>query len=257
MPAPTPTAYAHDQLATNPAKVASYLVPTIERLGAERVVDVGCGVGAMVTELLARGVDAYGVDLATLAPDWDALGQDRDRFFVVWPDEFELPFENGSVDLAFSIGVIEHIGTSDSDATLLAEYRDVRRAWLSEVFRTVRPGGYLLVGCPNRTFPIDVAHGYNPNAHRWELWLSARAGAMVHRPWGEHFLASYKDIQDAVSHLPCTITPMSVAGLLNYTRVPKLVRPLVRAYVERLPRRLLGTAFNPWTMALVQRSPRS
>jgi SAM-dependent methyltransferase len=253
MPAPVETGYAHDQLLTNPAKVASYLVPVIERLGADRVVDVGCGVGAMVTELLARGVDAYGVDLATLAPNWDALGQSRERFFVVWPDDFELPFADGSVDLAFSIGVIEHIGTSDANCVLRSDYREVRKAWIGEVFRTVRPGGHLLIGCPNRTFPVDVAHGWNPQARQWEEWLSARAGAMVHKPWGEHFLASYQDVRDAVRDLPCTLTPMSVAGLLNYSRVPTLLRPLVRTYVERMPKRLLGTGFNPWTMALVQR----
>jgi SAM-dependent methyltransferase len=253
LPAPVESAYAHDQLLTNPAKVASYLVPIIERLGAERVADIGCGVGAMVTELVARGIDAYGVDLATLAPNWDGLGQSRDRFFVVWPDEFELPFADGSVDLAFSIGVIEHIGTSDSNVTLRADYREVRRAWLTEVFRTVRVGGHLLVGCPNRMFPVDVAHGWNPNARRWEEWLSTRAGAMVHKPWGEHFLASYRDITSAFRDLPCTVIPMSVAGLLNYSRVPRFVRPVVRTYLERLPQRLLGTAMNPWTMALIRK----
>ncbi len=245
--------YAQDQLDTNEEKTRNFLIPLLERTGGNVVLDVGCGVGKSVAVLQQEGYDAYGVDLAGLTRFWARGNYARDRFYVIDPVDFRMPFEDESFDLAFSIGAIEHVGTRDGHADLRPDYVEMRRRWLAEVFRTVRRGGYLLMGGPNRTFPIDVAHGLDPQASGWERWLSARLGATVHRTRGNYFLWSYGDIRKYLGDLPYRMEVLRVTGLLNFSRVWGLARPLARFYVNRLPGPLLGTGLNPWTLALIKR----
>jgi len=145
------------------------------------------------------------------------------------------------------------VGTSDGHASRLPDYRVIRRDWLREVYRCVRPGGYLLMGGPNRQFPIDVAHGLDSRASRIERWLSGCAGVSVHKPWGEGFLWSYGDFGEFLSGLPFALTPLRIDGYLGLSRVPAALRPLVKLYLHALPRRWLGTGLNPWVLALIRR----
>jgi SAM-dependent methyltransferase len=245
--------YGHDQREKNSRITREYLEPLCERTASRVVLDVGCGVGKSVMTLLEDGYDAYGVDLAALTRHWAADACPPDRFFVVPPLELALPFEDESIDLAFSFGVLEHLGTADGGATRRADYHRIRQQWLREVFRVVRPGGYLLMGGPNRNFPFDLSHGLDAGASSSERWLSRIVGASVHRTWGEYFLWGYRDFDRYLEGLQYELTPLSIRGLLQFGRVPKALRPAVRLYVEHLPRPLLGTGFNPWVMALVRR----
>lgn len=245
--------YGHDQHENNARVTREYIEPLCERTGSRVVLDVGCGVGKSVTTLLEDGYDAYGVDLAALTRHWSATGCPADRFFVVPPLELTLPFDDDVVDLAFSFGVLEHLGTTDGGATRRPDYHRIRRQWLREVFRVVKPGGYLLMGGPNRNFPFDLSHGLDAAASPMERWVSSAVGASVHRPWGEYFLWSYDDFPRYLDGLAYEIEPLSLRGLLKFGRVPAALRPIVRLYVERLPRPLLGTGFNPWVMGLVRK----
>jgi SAM-dependent methyltransferase len=246
--------YAEEQLAVNTRKALEYVVPIVERCGARSVVDIGCGVGTMVATFLERGLDAYGVDVAGLSQRWSRLRLPAGRFVIIDPMDMRLPFADASVDFAFSLGVIEHVGTSNGHSDRLPDYRARRAKWLREVYRTLTPGGHMLMGGPNRKFPVDVAHGLDSRAAGWERALSRMAGASIHRTWGENFLWSYEDFPEYLAGLPHTVEPLSVAGYVNHGRVPALLRPVVKGYVDRMPRALLGTGFNPWVMALVRRT---
>jgi SAM-dependent methyltransferase len=245
--------YAGEQLAVNARKTLDYVAPIVERCAARTVVDIGCGVGTMVATFLERGYDAYGVDVAGLSQRWARLGLPAERFVIVDPMRMELPFADESVDFAFSLGVIEHVGTSNGHSDRLPDYRARRAAWLREVFRTLRVGGHMLMGGPNRNFPVDVAHGLDSRASSWERALSRMAGASIHKTWGENFLWSYADFPAYLDGLAYRLEPLSVAGYVHYGRVPALVRPVVRGYVNHMPRAALGTGLNPWVMALVRR----
>lgn len=100
-----------------------------------RALDVGCGGGHAALELARRqpGLEVVGLDLsaeqvARARKRADALG-DRVRFVV--GSALELPFEDGSFDLVYSVASIKH-------------WPDRRRG-LSECVRVLRPGGWLLV----------------------------------------------------------------------------------------------------------------
>jgi SAM-dependent methyltransferase len=245
--------YAEDQERENAGKVNRYLRPILDRLGAKRLLDAGCGVGAMVQSLLDLGYDTYGFDLQEQTPIWAAAGRSTDRFVVTDPLRLDLPFADGSFDCVFSFGVLEHVGTEDGHATRRTDYHAIREQWVRELFRVVAPGGHLLLGGPNKAFPVDTAHALDAGASQAERWLSAKVGVSIHKPWGPYFLWGYDDVRRYLDGLSCRIEGLSVDGLANYTRVPAPFGALARGYVRHLPKPLLATGFNPWVMALVRR----
>ncbi|MCR6666271.1 MAG: class I SAM-dependent methyltransferase [Methyloversatilis sp.] len=250
-PEVTTDEYAADQEAVNVRKTIDYLLPMVQARGARTLLDVGCGVGAMVKTFLDLGYDAYGVDLPDLHRHWARLNIPFERMCVVSPDSFRLPFADNSIDFAYTLGVIEHVGTSNGHSDRLPDYHDIRRAWLREVFRVVRPGGCALIGGPNRRFPVDVAHDLDSRASMVEKWLSRRLRVSLHKTWGENFLWAYGDIDRYLEGLSYTVEPQSIAGFLSCGRVPAPLRSLVQSYIEHIPARGLGTGLNPWVMALV------
>jgi len=249
--------YADEQMQLNERKALDFVLPHIRTCEAKKVLDVGCGIGKMVTTLSAEGYDAYGVDLSGLQNRWKRLKQPESNFFVVGPEELKLPFCDNSLDFAFSLGVIEHVGTVDGHADRSTNFHEIRRQWTQEIFRTIAPGGHMLLAGPNRAFPIDVAHGLDSKAHAIERTLSHWVGASVHKTWGDNFLWGYPDFHRYLSGHAYSLTPLSVANYLHHSRVPRSLRVLVKAYVDYLPQALLGTAFNPWTAVLVSKLPSS
>jgi len=246
--------YAEAQRQLNARKTLDFVLPQIDAVQARSVLDVGCGIGTMVTTLRQRGLDAYGVDLCGLQARWLRAALPTERFFIVGPDSLCLPFRDASLDFAFTLGVIEHVGTTDGHADRRADYHAVRRQWTREIFRTIKPGGAMLLAGPNRGFPVDVAHGLDSHASGLERWLSARLSVSLHKTWGEGFLWNYADVDRYLGGNGYTVQALSVARYVLHSRVPVPLRPLVRAYVEHLPARLLGTGFNPWMAVLVRKT---
>lgn len=247
--------YGHQQLHGNTRITRDFVEPLCRRTGSRRVLDVGCGVGQGVLTLAEDGFDAYGVDLASLTPFWRRLDCPRDRFFVVDAVDTRMPFDDATFDFAYSFGVIEHVGTTDGRATRRADYHDIRRRWLLEIMRVVRPGGHVLLGGPNRNFPVDMSHALDGEASVAERWVSRVARVSVHRPWGGYFLWGYDDVRRYLADVPHRLEALSVHRLLVFGRVPRPLRPVVRAYVRAIPRAMLGTGLNPWVVALVQKLP--
>ncbi len=246
--------YANDQAEVNVGKTHNYILPYLKKYKAKTVVDIGCGVGTMVDTIGKEGYEAYGVDLVTLSRYWEKLNLDRERFFLADPYRFELPFADNSVDFVFTLGVIEHVGTSNGHSDRLPNYHEIRKEWLREVFRIVKPGGRMLIGGPNRNFPIDTAHGPDSRCTAWEQRLTDKVGSTVHKTWGENFLWGYPDIHHYLEGLPYSMQGQSVEGLVHFSRVPGPFRKLAELYVKHLPKGLLSTGFNPWMMALVEKN---
>jgi len=253
VPDVTTDEYAANQEQVNTAKTINYLLPRVKAAGARSVLDVGCGVGAMVRNFIDLGYDAYGVDLPGLHRHWTRLALPPERMFIVDPDGLQLPFADNSIDFVYTLGVIEHVGTSNGHSDRLPDYQARRKQWLREVYRVVRPGGRMLVAGPNRKFPVDMAHDIDTRASTFERWLSRKLRVSVHKTWGENFLWAYSDVHLYLEGLSYTLEPHGVAGFIGCSRVPGLIRPMVQAYVDRLPKALYGTGFNPWVMAMVHK----
>lgn len=97
---------------------------------AKRVLDVGCGTGAMLQQL-----DRYGtVDGVDADQDAVRFCQDRGIDRVRLLENGALPWDSGTFDLVTALDVIEHI---DDDSAMLAE-----------IHRVLRPGGTFLLTVP-------------------------------------------------------------------------------------------------------------
>ena len=98
--------------------------------GGMRILDAGCGSGRNMVELARRGA-VTGVELSSTSVE---KARARGCGEVIEGSVLQMPFSDGSFDLAVSLDVIEHL---EDDLGALRELR-----------RVVAPGGALLVTVP-------------------------------------------------------------------------------------------------------------
>lgn len=112
------------------------------QLAGGSVLEVGCGLGLYLTRLAARAGRAVGVEYEA-GRAAEAGRRSAPASVLVGANE-SLPFEDASFDVVLSNEVIEHVGDD--------------RASAAELVRVLRPGGRLVLFCPNRWYPVEQ-HG--------------------------------------------------------------------------------------------------
>jgi SAM-dependent methyltransferase len=104
------------------------------------ILDAGCGLGLYVQRFRDFSADVHGIDVdpARVAKASKTLPNIRQA------SAEELPYPDDTFDLVFSHEVLEHVP-------------DDRRA-VAEACRVLKPGGHLVIFCPNRWYPFET-HG--------------------------------------------------------------------------------------------------
>jgi len=111
-----------------------------ERINGSVLVD-GCGVGMYLDHLGQYSEYVLGLDI-----EFDRLLKAKEMSPKVINGAGEsLPFPTNRFDLILSHEVLEHV-------------RDDQAA-INEIVRTLKPGGRLVLFCPNRGYPFET-HGY-------------------------------------------------------------------------------------------------
>jgi SAM-dependent methyltransferase len=116
----------------------------IVRAAGERtrgqVLENGCGVGMYVRRLAALGGEVFGLEY-----DFERAAEARRGSEGILNAAGEnLPFPADRFDLILSHEVLEHV-TNDRQA-------------VEEMARTLKPGGRMVIFCPNRGYPFET-HG--------------------------------------------------------------------------------------------------
>jgi SAM-dependent methyltransferase len=108
----------------------------------QRILEIGCGKGAILAHLQALGHRCTGIDI-----DPRALAQchaEHPELTIGLASGDALPFEDGSFDLVVSLDVFEHIKDSDRH--------------IAEVRRVLKGGGRYLLQTPNKltNIPFEI-----------------------------------------------------------------------------------------------------
>ena len=135
------------------------------RFSGERLLDVGCGSGAMTRELGTNFREVYGIDVQEpyLAQFREVVKNDK-RFVISNMSASQMTFPADHFDTVVTIETLEHI----SELTKAAD----------EICRVLMSGGELLITVPNRWFPFEN-HGI-----RLRSWTYAgRIPLLTYFPW--------------------------------------------------------------------------
>jgi SAM-dependent methyltransferase len=165
-------------------------------IGNGRVLDVGCGTGALGGHIADAGYQVYGVDVS---PGMLAQATDRGLLGAFAAFSTALPFADDSFDLTITVATLHHLETP------------VRVAFtIAEMGRVVRPGGFV------------VLWDHNPLNPYWPLLMRR-----VPQDSGEERLVPQAEILADVRAAGLEIQAVRRLGLIP-DFVPKRAMPLAR-----------------------------
>jgi len=111
--------------------IASLISDRHAKDGSLKILDIGCGTGAMLDELAPFG-QVTGADFAVEALAF--CRQRSDKYPLTRADARRLPFASNTFDVVTAMDIIEHI---DND-----------KAASAEIFRVLKPGGQVYITVP-------------------------------------------------------------------------------------------------------------
>lgn len=113
----------------------------VNHVAAGRLLDYGCGSGALSAAYAQRGFQVTGCDIS---PQMLAVAQrehgDSIRWLPIDPQQARLPFEDASQEAVISSSVLEYVPAPEH---LLCEFH-----------RVLTPGGVLLCSVPDERHPV-------------------------------------------------------------------------------------------------------
>lgn len=199
-----------------------------DRATGQVLVD-GCGIGTYLARLAETAAFAAGLDI-----EWErALDAHQKTPAVLNAAGERLPFAQNQFDLILSHEVLEHV-------------QDDRQT-IQEIVRTLRPGGRLVLFCPNRGYPFETHGIYWKGRYRFG---NIPLVNYLPRRWRDQLaphvnIYTRRDLERLFAGLPVRIVLRTVIfGAYDniITRRPAIGKPL-RAFLQALehtPLRCLG-----------------
>jgi len=225
---------------TNDERLLDALSTAMPLRGA-RVLEVGAGTGRDAVRLAELGAHVTVLDYVREALDIVQRNAARAGVQVdtVHGDAFAMPFRDGSFDVVFHQGLLEHFR---EPLPLLAENA-----------RVLAPGGVLLVDVPQRWHPYTLVKKAYIAAGRWfagwETEFSARELAALVESTGlrvEHRYGDWLVPNMAYRAARRYLAAAGVATLPSHPRVPVLSR-----LADAVRRRAHRSRLALWTYATV------
>jgi len=199
-----------------------------ERISGRTFVD-GCGVGMYLDHLGKHINHIYGMDI-----EFERLqaAKTRDTRLVCGASE-NLPLPTNSFDLVLSHEVLEHV-TDDQAA-------------INEIVRVLRPGGRLVLFCPNRGYPFET-HGiyWRGKYHFGNIPLINYLPCRIRDRLAPHVrVYSRQDLARLFEHLPVRIIQrMTIFGaydnlIARWPHIGKWLRNILQS-LEKTPLQRVG-----------------
>lgn len=125
-----------------------------------KVLDVGCGAGQVVGNLVKAGYDAWGVDVSTTNIEQAKQVSPNCQIY----EGARLPFPDNHFGAAGALNVLEHVEQPE--------------AFIAELVRVVQPGGQITLSSPNFYRAIGF-RDYHPAMrglrNKWQNWRRLRS----------------------------------------------------------------------------------
>ena len=189
----------------------------------------GCGVGAYLSKLAAEAKVVVGLDV-----EFDRLGnaQQMGKTVLCGVGE-QLPFSEDTFDLILSHEVLEHVNDD--------------RQVIAEAIRTLRPGGRLVLFCPNRGYPFETHGIYWRGSYRFGNIPMVN---YLPRRWRDRLaphvsVYSRRDLARLFNGLPVLVVSHTIIFgaydniITRWPRTGRLLRAAMQA-LERTPLRSFG-----------------
>lgn len=181
------------EVSTNDLKKLSKLV--VETCGYGKVLDIGCGKGNLVAELLKSGVDAFGVDVSNAALK-QANGYLHDR--LKHGSVLTLPFDDNYFDTIVSVDTLEHLATEDVAAAL------------NEICRVAKKYAFLrIVNEPN--------HDWHLTAEDRDWWETKCLEAGFRKHPGYYRVNTYESLNEAPHQIYILLEKIPSVAINKYS----------------------------------------
>jgi ubiquinone/menaquinone biosynthesis C-methylase UbiE len=117
------------------------MVSDLDLKNDAKILDVGCGPGEMIRDLMKFDRELFGIDIAAemvniAIAKTKSAGTKPDAVHIAVGDIEKLDFENNYFDLIICSGIIEYLKDD--------------KGWLSEINRTLKKDGYLIINITNK-----------------------------------------------------------------------------------------------------------
>ncbi len=147
-----------------------YFAELLDRFHAQRLLEIGCGEGAVLAMVSAQ--EKYGTELSALALKKTLARTDAQLCIALGE---RLPFSDGYFDVIASVGVMEHFLDADVASR--------------EIWRVLRSGGHYVVLIHVRltiwrSLLQKVSEYVYPRLHPWRLmkWISGKLHHPIRQP---------------------------------------------------------------------------
>jgi ubiquinone/menaquinone biosynthesis C-methylase UbiE len=201
-----------------------------------RVLDIGCGTGALLEQLNGRSREIWGLDNSQ-----EALQFCRKRGLtnLVLADATRLPFDSDYFDLVSAIGIIEHVQDDD--------------ALLAEIWRVLKPRGVLIL--LTSSFPYLWSMHDTANNHQRRYYLRPLRNRIEQ--------VGFETLR--FSHLNFFLFPLLAPALIGHRLLfgtrsahPRRIMPTPPRWVNRwltsvlrLEARWIGHLTFPWGVSMI------
>jgi methionine biosynthesis protein MetW len=215
------TAYAERAYVNNSNTTLLNMIPS----HAARVLDIGCGDGANLRELTARGKTCVGV---TISVREAMLVQQLGSQCVVADCEKAMPFEDGQFDAIILSHVVEHLPWPEQT--------------LPKLLRLLRPNGAIYIAVPNvmffrsrwslilGRFPRDSVGVFDETHLRWFTWatpneLAVRAGMSISSQDGDAWFRDIPWLPKIVGRVLVSLAPNLCSQQIRFVLRARSAQP--------------------------------
>ena len=193
----------------------------------DRILEIGCGIGSIVSEVSKQGYDITGTDISSRAIEY-GLKKYCDIKLMVQPAE-ELQFEDHTFDVVLSFDLFEHIARVDRH--------------ISEVYRVLKEDGFYLLQTPNKYSNVIFETLYHKSLKWRRAHPSLHTPGQLKRRLARHgfqtqFVKMNPVNEFTLNKLRKNLGPISgIFKHINFCRLPLALQTNLYVIARKMPKK--------------------